>query len=149
MLPRLVSAILVFFLLNSCATTQYITSSSIEPMLDSTESATIYVLRPSIYAYAVKVGVYQDDLAIGKLGPKSYLSWKVPGNGDAIEIMTKTENRKRVTLTPLAGETYYLRQYFGAGFLVAGTRIELISEEEGKEILGRMNAPKMKEREGE
>lgn len=125
---------------NSCATTQFVGLAEKPP---EEGKATIYILRPSILAYAVKVGIYQDDKPIGKLGAKSYLSWEVPGNGDAIEIMSKTENRKRVTLTPLAGETYYLEQSFSIGFLVGRSQLTPINATEGEEILAKLNDPKV------
>jgi len=129
-------------LLSSCVITQQYVSFPPEPVVEDGQ-ATIYVLRPTIIASAVKVGVYQDDHPIGKLGPKGYLCWKVPGTGDAIEIMSKTENRRRITLTPLAGEVYYLEQSFGIGFAIARSKLSIINEEEGKEILSRLKAPKL------
>jgi len=125
---------------NACATTQFVNLAE-KPPRDGT--ATIYVLRPTILAAAVKVGIYQDDKPIGKLGPKSYLSWEVPGNGDAIEIMSKTENRKRVTLTPLAGEVYYLEQTLGIGFAIARSQLTPVNSTEGEEILAKLKDPKV------
>ncbi len=132
--------LVIGLIFNACATTQFVNLAQ-KPPKEGT--ATIYVLRPTILASAVKVGIYQDDKPIGKLGPKSYLSWEVPGNGDAIEIMSRTENRKRVTITPLAGEVYYLEQTFGLGFTIARSQLTPINATEGEEILARLNEPKV------
>ncbi|SEQ08726.1 hypothetical protein [Neolewinella agarilytica] len=137
---RLLLLFSIGLLFNACATTQFVNLAE-KPPKEGT--ATIYVLRPTIFAYAVKAGIYQDDKPIGKLGPRSYLSWEVPGTGDAIEIMSKTENRKRVTITPLAGETYYLEQSFGLGFGIARSQLTPINATEGEEILARLKEPKV------
>ena len=57
--------------------------------------------------------------------------------------MSKTENRKRVTITPLAGETYYLEQGFGIGFGIARSQLTPINAAEGEEILARLKEPKV------
>lgn len=128
------------FLLSNCATTsQYVHRPVVHAAVPA-DSATIYLIRPSILGSAVKVGVYQDDIQVGKLGPKNFLHWAVPA-GKQIEIMSKTENRARLSITPEAGKTYFIKQKIGMGFLIARSGLEEMEEEKAAKKLARFRGP--------
>jgi len=128
-------------LLSSCANTQQFVKNVNENSSEN-ETARIYVLRSSSFGSAVQFKIFQDENLIGKLGPKSYLSWNVVPEGKEINIISKSENKDTLTINPIAGKSYYIKQRVDLGFVVARTRLELIDEEEAKEIMKKLNAPK-------
>jgi hypothetical protein len=135
--------IVVSLILSSCASTfQY--NKIAQPNSNDKEMATIYVLRPSSFGSAIKFGIYQDEKLIGKLGPKSYLAWTVKPDGKELTIMSKSENKDMLTINPQAGKTYYIKQKVKMGIAIARTGLEFIEENEGKEILRKLKAPKSK-----
>jgi hypothetical protein len=135
--------VVVSLILSSCASTfQY--NKIAQPNSNDKEMATIYVLRPSSFGSAIKFGIYQDEKLIGKLGPKSYLAWTVKPDGKELTIMSKSENKDMLTINPQAGKTYYIKQKVKMGIAIARTGLEFIEENEGKEILRKLKAPKSK-----
>ncbi len=132
--------VVVSLILSSCASTfQY--NKMAQP--NDKAMATIYVLRPSSFGSAVKFKIYQEKL-IGKLGPKSYLAWNVTPEGRELTIISKSENTDMLTINPQAGKTYYIKQKVKLGVATARTELEFIEENEGKEILQKLKAPKYK-----
>lgn len=142
-MKKLLPIIFLSLLLGSCAsTTQYVKFSGNETNNES--NAKIYVLRPSSYGSGIKMNVYQDEKLIGKLGPKSYLSWEVdPSKGD-ITVISKSENKDMLTISPNAGKTYYIKQKVKMGWVVARSGLEFIDTTEAMEILRKLKKPKMK-----
>ncbi|MFT5999723.1 MAG: hypothetical protein ACI81P_002181 [Neolewinella sp.] len=71
--------LLTAFAFSGCAIiSQYVQRPEEQPVdraSSPVDSATIYVIRPSIVGSAVKAGIYQGGKRIGKLGPKSFLHW--------------------------------------------------------------------------
>lgn len=135
--------VVVSLILSSCASTfQY--NKIAQPNSNDKEMATIYVLRPSSFGSAIKFGIYQDEKLIGKLGPKSYLAWTVKPDGKELTIISKSENKDMLTINPQAGKTYYIKQKVKMGIAIARTGLEFIEENEGKEILRKLKAPKSK-----
>ena len=135
--------VVVSLILSSWANTfQY--NKIAQPNSNDKEMATIYVLRPSSFGSAIKFGIYRDEKLIGKLGPKSYLAWTVKPDGKELTIMSKSENKDMLTINPQAGKTYYIKQKVKMGIAIARTGLEFIEENEGKEILRKLKAPKSK-----
>lgn len=135
--------VVVSLILSSCASTfQY--NKIAQPNSNDKEMATIYVLRPSSFGSAIKFEIYQDEKLIGKLGPKSYLAWTLKLDGKELTIMSKSENKDMLTINPQAGKTYYIKQKVKMGIAIARTGLEFIEENEGKEILRKLKAPKSK-----
>ena len=133
---------LTILLFSSCAsTTQFSKNAGTEP-LNETNSAEIYVLRPSLFGTAVKMKIFCNDQLIGKIGPKSYLNWNVK-EGEHI-IKCKSENDETVTIKVIPGKSYYIKHQLKPGWLTNRASLELIGEKEGKEILLNLNAPKLK-----
>jgi hypothetical protein len=136
--------LLTALILSGCAVTSQYVQRPVEQPTDRAsspaDSATIYVIRPSIVGSAVKAGIYQGGTRIGKLGPKNFLHWSVPA-GQEIEIISKTENRARVKLTPEAGKTYYYKQGFGFGWLIARSKLKVMTEADANRKLLRLQGP--------
>lgn len=130
----------IVLLLISCATTtQYVKQSNDQ----SENTAKIYVIRPTVFGSGVKTKTYQNDQLIGKLGPKSYLAWEVDCDKGDINIISKSENKDTLTINPIAGESYFIRQKIKMGFVIARTKLEFIDENEAKEYLKEIKRPNM------
>ncbi len=133
--------IILSLILTSCARTyQYAKTAN----SNEKEMATIYVVRPSWFGSAIKFKIYQDEALVGKLGPKSYLAWNVKPGGNALSIMSKSENKAIVKINPQPGKTYYLKQKVKMGIIIARSDMELIEEQQGKEMLRKLKTPKSK-----
>ncbi len=105
------------------------------------DSARVVILRKSPFGTALKANVFQDSKLIGKTGPRGYLSWAAPADGQPVEIVSKTENRERITIPFLPGETYYIRQRMSFGWLIGRFKLRLVSEEEGKKLEAKLKKP--------
>jgi hypothetical protein len=140
---NLLPIICLTLILASCAsTTQYVKYSGKE--LNQEKNAKIYVIRSTNFGSGIKMKIYQDDKLIGKLGPKSYLAWEVdPSEGD-ITIISKSENKDMLTISPKAGKTYYIKQKIKMGWAIARTGLEFLDENEAKEMLSNLKKPQMK-----
>jgi hypothetical protein len=131
---------LLSFILCSCVTTtQYVPlSASNEVAADSTR---IVILRKSPLGTAIKANVLQDGKLMGKTGPRGYLAWSAPADGNLSEIVSKTENRERITIPFLPGKTYYVRQRVAFGWLISRFKLQLVSPEEGEKLMKKLKKP--------
>ncbi len=131
-------------ILASCASThQYVNIP--QQTTPQNDTIHIYVLRPSSMASAIKFKIYHYDELIGKLGPQSYLLWKVAPERDVIRIISKAENTEILSIDPQPGKTYYVKQQVKLGIAIAQTGLELLEEEEGQDLLKKLKAPKFKD----
>lgn len=132
--------IFLAFVLSSCVTTtQYVKFAGSQEV--SPDSARVVIIRKSPLATAVKANVFQDDKLVGKTGPRGYLSWTASADGQPVEIISKTENRERITVPFLPGETYYVRQRLSLGWLIGRFKLRLVSKEEGEDLISRLKKP--------
>lgn len=142
-MKNLLHIMILCALLTGCASSfQYKKNANLNKVDE--EMSTIYVLRPSSFAWALKFGIYQDDKLIGKLGPKSYLSWSVEPDGEEIKITSKSENKYMLTINPQPGKTYFIKQKTKVGFVAARTGLEFIEIKEGEKILEKLKPPKLR-----
>ena len=133
--------VILSLILTSCAGTYQYTKTANS---NEKEMATIYVVRPSWFASAIKFKIYQGEALVGKLGPKSYLAWNVKPGDNALSIMSKSENKAIVKISPQPGKTYYVKQKVKMGIIMARSDMELIEEQQGKEMLRKLKTPKSK-----
>ncbi len=131
---------LVLALFTSCATTSQ--SVKFADSSNNQAQAKIYVLRPSLFASAVRMKVFCNDQLIGATGPKSYLCWTV--NPGEYTIRSNAENKDYFTVYAQAGKTYYIKQSPKAGWVVARVSLDIIDENKAKELLQKLNKPKLK-----
>ena len=140
-MKKIIQFTILLGLFSGCASTKQFAKLPVDDT--NKDLAKIYVIRPSNYAFSVKVKIYENDNLVGKIGPKSYLYWEVdPANGN-VEIMSKAENKDAITISPKVGETYYIKQKMKTGILKARTEITLLSETEAKELLPDLKAPEL------
>lgn len=132
--------LLLSILFSSCvATTQYVEFAGDREV--APDSARVFIIRKSPFGTAVKANVFQDNILMGKTGARGYLSWAAPADGQPVEIISKTENRERITIPFRAGETYYIRQRAAFGWLVGRFKLRLVGPEEGKKLVAKLKKP--------
>ena len=99
------------------------------------DKALIYVVRPAKKGSAVKSFFFCDEDLLGinkgrshffaQIDPGKHLFWSKSENVDALELEVE------------AGETYYFQQQVKMGAMKARTKLALLTQAEGKELLGK------------
>jgi hypothetical protein len=99
----------------------------------------IYVMRPGTVGSAIPMDVSDDGQIIGSTGPHGFLCWeRKPG---IAVISGKAENTSSVYLPVKAGKTHYIFQHMRPGWMSSRNKLEIVSEEEGRQVLKRCNPP--------
>ncbi|HMG81396.1 MAG TPA: hypothetical protein VK559_00040 [Ferruginibacter sp.] len=95
--------------------------------------AIVYILRPSIYAYAVPMKLECDTFLVGWVAPKTYLYTILDSGTYLFKASSEDEFDMQLTLQP--GKIYYLAEEAVMGVMYARTKLSLLTEEEGKKYL--------------
>lgn len=124
----------------ACASTkQYVAIPDQSKILENPEKARIYVVRPVAYAGAVPMKVLDGEVEVGVTGPNAALCWeRDPGPAD---ISSHAGNVHHLKLEVQKGMVYYLLQRVRNGFLIARTRLELLTKEAGLARLRQCRLP--------
>jgi hypothetical protein len=103
-------------------------------------SAIVYIIRPTSFAFLIKMDIDCDSLHIGSTKAKKYVYTRVaPGKH---VFVSRSENNYRFTLNVEAGKVYYIKQEVKLGALYAETALELLNEEDGKKYLSKCKLSK-------
>jgi hypothetical protein len=97
--------------------------------------ALLYVVRPTSIGFAIKSFFFVDDTIRGINRGSSYFFVDVPP-GKHI-LWSKSENVDALELQFESGKTYYVQQKVQMGWGRARTKLEVLSEADGKEALGK------------
>lgn len=104
------------------------------PRQAETESALIYVVRPSPAGSLIRFNVFlndkEDKSEMGYTRGSQYIYFYV--NPGKYKIFSNAENWAEIGLDARAGETLFLKQNPELGFIMARNSLELIPEVEGK-----------------
>lgn len=94
------------------------------------DKAGIYIYRNESIGAAIRMDVAVDGAPIGQTAAKTYLYKDVaPGK----HVVTSTaENTDTLEIDAVAGKLYYIWQEVKIGFMMARTKLNLVTEEEGK-----------------
>jgi hypothetical protein len=99
----------------------------------SPDKALVVVVRPARIGFAIKSFFLVDDTPLGINKGSSYFFAHVePGTR---VFWSKSENVDAIELTVEAGKTYWFQQHVQVGALKARTKLEALSEEEGRRLL--------------
>lgn len=132
MLNRLL-VVISLLLLSACASV---------PMGDAQKDATyktfsaplntagVYIYRNENFGAALRMDVLVDGQTIGQSAAKTYFYVDVPPGKHT--FMSKSENEDTLTLDLVAGKLYYVWQEVKMGLLYARTKLNLMTETEGK-----------------
>lgn len=94
------------------------------------DKAGIYIYRNESIGAAITMDVAIDGAPIGQTGAKTFLYKEVaPGKHT---VSSKAENTDTVEISAVAGKIYYIWQEVKIGFMMARTKLNLVTEEEGK-----------------
>lgn len=120
-----------------CGTSRQFVNRSIQ----NNESSKIYVLRNSNYGKFISAEIFANNELIGDLKSKSYLEWSTDQKSISIESKIGKPTKLDLELEP--GKTYFIRQGLNpfGGVLRSQSTLELLSEEEGRELLSRLKEP--------
>lgn len=130
----------VCFVTVGCASTkQYVVIPNQSAIVEDPEKARIYVLRPVSLGGAVPMKVQDGETVVGVTGPKGALCWeREPG---PVDISSHAENVDHLKINTEKGMVYYLLQRVKMGFMIARTKLEQMSKEEGETNLKKCKIP--------
>jgi len=108
------------------------------------DKALIYVVRPTMMGNKVQTKLSVDQRWVGINRGNNYFSFTLdPGEH---YFCSTAENRSVLALKVEAGKTYYLQQHVHMGFMKAGNKLSVITEEEGKKALAKTHPSIMQEK---
>jgi hypothetical protein len=95
--------------------------------------AIVYIIRPSIEAFAIMMRLDVDSFQVGWIGIKSYL-YTILDPGQHV-FVARSENESDLTVTLEAGKVYFFEQGTRMGFAYAGVKLSPLTEEKGRKYL--------------
>lgn len=94
--------------------------------------AVIYFYRESGAGALVSYDVYAGDTKVYRSRPNTKAEVKLYEDGD-VEVWAKTEAKEVLPLTVKKGADYYVRTSVSSGIMIGRPRMEIVSDEAGKE----------------
>jgi hypothetical protein len=134
---------ILFVLVSGCASTvQFVQLPDQNKTIEDLEKGRIYVMRPATVGMAIPMLVTEGGKTIGETGPKGYLCWeREPGE---TQILSQAENTDALNLNVQKGIVYYIFQHVRMGWVKARNELELVNEDEGKNVLKKCSPPTVK-----
>jgi Protein of unknown function (DUF2846) len=130
----------IFTLLSITAYCQHDSTSFLKP---SAEEALIYVMRPSNLGFALGFSIACDNTMLGTTKGKRFVQGLVKPGAHKITA-SGGEKDAEIEISVEAGKTYYIEQKIKMGLVLARTKLELLTEEEGIKILAKCRPAKSK-----
>jgi hypothetical protein len=96
----------------------------------SPNAAGVYIYRNESFGAAIRMDVLVDGQTIGQSAAKTYFYVDLPPGRH--NFTSKSENDDNLTLDLAAGRLYYIWQEVKMGILYARTKLNLMTETEGK-----------------
>ncbi len=105
--------------------------------------ARIFIIRPTKVGTIWKSRIINNDIFIGKTGPKSYICWDVDEGEQVIRSFTSYTDDFMINAK--AGKTYYIKQtLIMMGWSLHSVLLEQIGEDEAKSLLVNLKKPNLK-----
>lgn len=102
-------------------------------LVPAPDKALVYIVRPTIMAFAVPMRLDCDSFQVGWINAKTYLYTMIdPGEHTFISL---SENEFHLKVNLEAGKIYYIEQEIRMGLLYARTKLKLLNDEAGKKEL--------------
>jgi hypothetical protein len=99
----------------------------------------IYVIRPKLAGMGISPQITDDGKSIGSTCPRGFLCWeRAPGDARIAGI---TDTTNEVTVAVVAGGVSYIIQSIDFGWTSTDNRLDVVSEQEGKEALANCKPP--------
>ena len=101
-------------------------------------NAGIYVFRSGSFGGSLKKDVWINGRCLGESAPNVFFYEEVPGGAEH-KVSTESEfSPNDLILKVVAGVNYFVRQYIKMGVFVGGAGLELVSEEDGKKEVAKL-----------
>ena len=125
---------------SGCASNaQYVHFPDQNKVVEDPGKGRIYLLRPKLAGMGISSDISDDGEAIGCTSPRGFLCWeRKPG---PTTISGKTDDTSEITVNVQAGEVSYIRQTIDFGWISTDNRLEIVTEQEGKEALKKCKPP--------
>jgi hypothetical protein len=105
--------------------------------VQAADKALIYVLRPTMMGNKIQTKLAADGQWMGVNRGNNYFFFSLaPGMH---YFCSQAENRSLLVLTVEAGKTYYIQQEIRMGVMKARNELAIMSEDEAKEKLAKLN----------
>ncbi|HLK30175.1 MAG TPA: hypothetical protein VKT28_16455 [Puia sp.] len=99
----------------------------------SAGKALVYIIRPTIMAFAIPMRVDCDSFQMGWISAKTFLYTMLDPGAHTFKCLAENEFHLDANLE--AGKIYYYEEQVKMGFAYARTKLKLLTEEEGKKKL--------------
>ena len=100
--------------------------------------AGVYLFRSGNFGAALKKDLWINGKCVGESAPNVFFYEEVKGGAEHT-VSTESEfSPNDLILNAVAGVNYFIRQYIRLGVFVAGANLELVSEEEGKKEVSKL-----------
>ena len=130
--------LLIASLLGGCVSSAPLSSLKTDPVKNlqpNEEQALVYLVRHSKLGFAVRMKVYANGEYLGATNGRRFIyAYLEPGD---YLILSKSENKAELPITLKGGKTYYIEQNVNPGLLYARSKLERVSETEGRNLLAR------------
>ena len=104
----------------------------------SAGNAGLYTFREGGLGGRLKKDIFVDGKCVGESAPKVFFYTEVAG-GKEHEIATESKfSVNKLKLMMEAGKNYFVRQYMTFGLFVGGANLEVVSEEQGKQAIEKL-----------
>lgn len=110
-------------------------NKDVKNILPDPGKAVVYIVRPSIYAFAIPMRVDVDSFQVGWLPTKAFL-YTILDAGEH-NFSSRSENEFHLKLSLEPGKVYYIEEDAKMGWVYARTKLKVISEEAGKKELSK------------
>jgi hypothetical protein len=101
----------------------------------------LYIYRTSGVGGALKKDVWVDGKCIGETAPNMFFYEEI--NGGEHKVSTESEfSPNDLVVKTEAGKNYFVRQYIKMGAFVGGANVELVTEEQGKKDVSKLDLAK-------
>lgn len=102
--------------------------------------ARIYVVRPTSYGGVASMEIWDAGRHVANTGPESYVCWeRDPGR---TEVTGREENASTVNLDLAPAQIVYIWQHVSIGWAQARNRLEIVSDEKGRQLVSKCKPPK-------
>jgi uncharacterized protein YlaN (UPF0358 family) len=102
----------------------------------------LYLYRAAGLGTALKKDIWVNGKCIGETAPQMFFYEKVK-SGQEYKISTESEfSPNELVVKPESGKNYFIEQYMKMGVFVGGAGLELVSEEEGKKEISKLELAK-------
>ena len=142
MIKRLTTTLLTAALISGCASVSMESKEKSDAAKKFAQPATgssgVYIFRSGSFGGALKKDLWVDGKCAGESAPNVFFYEEVKGDAEH-SVSTESEfSPNDLVLKAVAGVNYFIRQFIKLGVIVGGAGLELVSEEEGKKEVSKL-----------